>query len=197
MSSYLSFSLVHISSFYLTTTICLSYNLSVCKIALTFIQPYMQIMTQDDRSSYCVIFVTFYVFTFSEVHGKLYQFWYDMLLGVDRPKSKAIDCCIIPSIPHVSQHCIDCINEWKWLHRWCILTKKSATLIFVSLKNILSWLVYCHVGEIILHKMSMKDSKGGWNRITRINAYWTPREVNWRQDQFFAFFWQICQLTCQ
>ena len=116
---------------------------------------------------------------------------------IDRPKSKAIDCCIIPSIPHVSQHCIDCINEWKWLHRWCILTKKSATLIFVSLKNILSWLVYCHVGEIILHKMSMKDSKGGWNRITRINAYWTPREVNWRQDQFFAFFWQICQLTCQ
>ena len=81
MSSYLSFSLVHISSFYLTTTICLSYNLSVCKIALTFIQPYMQIMTQDDRSSYFVIFVTFYVFTFSEVHGKLYQFWYDMLLG--------------------------------------------------------------------------------------------------------------------
>lgn len=81
MSSYLSFSLVHISSFYLTTTICLSYNLSVCKIALTFIQPYMQIMTQDDRSSYFVIFVTFYVFTFSEVHGKLYQFWYDMLLS--------------------------------------------------------------------------------------------------------------------
>ena len=81
MSSYLSFSLVHISSFYLTTTICLSYNLSVCKIALTFIQPYMQIMTQDDRSSYFVIFVTFYVFTFSEAHGKLYQFWYDMLLG--------------------------------------------------------------------------------------------------------------------
>ena len=89
MSSYLSFSLVHISSFYLTTTICLSYNLSVCKIALTFIQPYMQIMTQDDRSSYFVIFVTFYVFTFSEVHGKLYQFWYDMLLGTDRPKSKS------------------------------------------------------------------------------------------------------------
>ena len=80
MSSYLSFSLVHISSFYLTTTICLSYNLSVCKIALTFIQPYMQIMTQDDRSSYFVIFVTFYVFTFSEVHGKYYQFCYDMLL---------------------------------------------------------------------------------------------------------------------
>ena len=80
MSSYLSFSLVHISSFYLTTTICLSYNLSVCKIALTFIQPYMQIMTQDDRSSYFVIFVTFYVFTFSEVHGKLYKFWYDVLI---------------------------------------------------------------------------------------------------------------------
>ena len=92
---------------------------------------------------------------------------------------------------------VDWNNEWKWLHRWCILTKKSATLIFVSLKNILSWLVYCHVGEITLHKMSMKDSKGGWNRITGINAYWTPREVNWRQDQFFAFFWQICQLTCQ
>ena len=185
MSSYLSFSLVHISSFYLTTTICLSYNLSVCKIALTFIQPYMQIMTQDDRSSYFVIFVTFYVFTFSEVHGKLYQFWYDMLLGS------------LPGLPQVLQHYIDCINEWKWLYRWCILTKKSATLIFVSLKNILSWLVYCHVGEITLHKMSMKDSKGGWNRITGINAYWTPREVNWRQDQFFAFFWQICQLTCQ
>ena len=98
MSSYLSFSLVHISSFYLTTTICLSYNLSVCKIALTFIQPYMQIMTQDDRSSYFVIFVTFYVFTFSEVHGKLYQFWYGML------NRKAIDYCVcilIPSIPEV------------------------------------------------------------------------------------------------
>ena len=89
MSSYLSFSLVHISSFYLTTTICLSYNLSVCKIALTFIQPYMQIMTQDDRSSYFVIFVTFYVFTFSEAHGKLYQFWYDMLLGSRSPKIKS------------------------------------------------------------------------------------------------------------
>ena len=88
MSSYLSFSLVHISSFYLTTTICLSYNLSVCKIALTFIQPYMQIMTQDDRSSYFVIFVTFYVFTFSEVHGKLCKVWYDILLG-DRLKLKS------------------------------------------------------------------------------------------------------------
>ena len=200
MSSYLSFSLVHISSFYLTTTICLSYNLSVCKIALTFIQPYMQIMTQDDRSSYFVIFVTFYVFTFSEAHGKLYQFWYDMLLGTDRPKSKSYWLLhVYPYFKYTSSIAtiIDWNNEWKWLHRWCILTKKSATLIFVSLKNILSWLVYCHVGEITLHKMSMKDSKGGWNRITRINAYWTPREVNWRQDQFFAFFWQICQLTCQ
>ena len=105
--------------------------------------------------------------------------------------------CCFPGLPQVLQHYIDCINEWKWLYRWCMLTTKSATLIFVSLKNILSWLVYCHVGEITLHKMSMKDSKGGWNRITGINAYWTPREVNWRQDQFFAFFWQICQLTCQ